>query len=148
MYRIIGIIALVGTLAGCPNPTTQQPDSKTFDGEYKIFLQSGPFRGPLQVRYGYDTKNSNRFDGSVIVTALPWSATKRETVLGDGQGLFLGTSLIVKYNRGIGWTRPSTPNPATVYHLEVWIDGELKERDVWRLTDDTSVETRSLLVRP
>ena len=42
MYRIIGIIALalVGTLAGCPNP--QQQFFKTFDGEYRITLQSGP----------------------------------------------------------------------------------------------------------
>ena len=49
MYRIIGIIALVGTLAGCNNPTAQQPTSKTFDGEYKIILQSGPPRVPLEV---------------------------------------------------------------------------------------------------
>ena len=148
MYRIIGIIALVGTLAGCPNPTTQQPATKTFDGEYKVILQSGPFRGPLNVRYGYDTKNSNRSDGSVIVTTLPWSATKRETVLGDGQGTFLPVSLYVSYARPRGWRRPVTPNPETVCHLEVWSDGELKERDVWRITDDTRYESRSLRVEP
>ena len=147
MYRIIGIIALVGTLAGCPNPTNRQ-FSKTFEGEYKITLQSGPFRGPLRVNYGYDTKNSNRSDGAVIVTALPWSATKRETSQGDGQGTFVPVSLSVTYNRGLGWTRPATPNPETVFHLEVWIDGELKERDVWKITDDTSYESRYLRVRP
>ena len=64
MYRIIGIIALVGTLAGCNNPTAQQPDTKTFEGEYKIILQSGPFRGPLRVQYGSRT---NVIDESLII---------------------------------------------------------------------------------
>ena len=150
MYRIIGIIALVGTLAGCNNPKGLQSSqlSKTFEGEYKIILQSGPFRGPLSVRYGNDTKNSNRLIGDVIVTRLPWSAIKRETVIGDGRGNFEYTSLIVNYDRPRGWTRPATPNPATVYHLEIWIDGKLKERDVWRITDDVSYETRSLRAQP
>ena len=150
MYRIIGIIALAGTLAGCNNPTALQLSqlSKTFDGEYKIILQSGPFRGPLSVLYGNDTKNSNRSDGSVIVTTLPWSATKRETVSGDGQGTFLPVSLLVRYHRPRGWTRPVTPNPDTVLHLEVWIDGELRERDAWRITDDMFFDTRSLRVQP
>ena len=147
MYRIIGIIALVAALAGCNNPKALQL-SKTFEGEYKILLQSGSFRGPLRVNYGYDAKNSNRSDGSIDVTTLPWSVTKRETVSGDGQGTFLPVSLRVRYTRPRRSTRSATPKPPTVYHLEVWIDGELKERDVWQITDDTSYESRSLRVRP
>ena len=145
MYRIIGIIALVGTLAGCPNPTTEQPDSKTFEGEYKIILQSGPFRGPLDVRYGSRVHVED--DAQIIRDAskLPWSARERSTVSRLADDKFPVTTIIVLYSRPSGFTRL---NQETVYRLEIWIDGTLKGTKIIKITDTVQNFSESLFVRP
>lgn len=145
MYRIIGIIALVGTLAGCPNPATQQPDSKTFDGEYKIILQSGPFRGPLEVWYGRDGRNTNRDTGSVTVTTLPWRAEKRETVSSNGQGGYLPITLVVSYSKPTG---VSAITGLTTYRLEIWTDGQLRKDQIMTIDNDSSLKIATVITNP
>ena len=133
MYRIIGIIALAGMVAGCPNPTTQQPESKTFEGEYKIILQSGPFRGPLRVRYGIEKTNANHDDTLVIRDSriLPWGVKKREPVLKTA-GRKHGVTLRATYSR----PSPFTPlGQETAYRIELWIDGMLKKTQVMKIGD-------------
>ena len=139
MYRIIGIIALVGTLAGCNNPTDSQSRStgfrlptKSFDAEYKITLQSGPFREKLTALYG---PNIGLAD-PVIVTSLPWSVKKRETNSVYHEGASVSTGLIVKYDPATRFAPPTTSRPETIYHVEIWINGEIKERQVLKINDE------------
>ena len=133
MYRIIGIIALVGTLAACQNPTTPQL-SKTFEGEYKIILQSGPFRGPLNVRYGIKKKGSNDNDSLIITDAsmLPWSVKKRDPVLRTA-GRKHGVTIEVNYSRPSGFIPVIRE---TIYRMELWIDGTLKETVMMKIKND------------
>ena len=134
MYRIIGIIALAGTLAACPNPTEPQLNQlrKTFDGEYKIILQSGPFRGPLEVWYGVERGDMNS-DSLVIRDArsLPWSVKKREPVLITG-GRKHGVTIRATYTRPTSFISFAQE---TVYRLELWIDGTLKKTQTMKIGD-------------
>ena len=144
MYRIIGIIALAGTLAGCPNPTAPQPITKTFDGEYKIILQSGPFRGPLSIRYGIkrnDDQNSLTINDA---SRLPWSVKKREPVL-TTLGRKHGVTLEVNYRRLSGFT-PLTHD--TTYLIELWIDNTLKETKMMKIRDSDASAFSILVTTP
>ena len=145
MYRIIGIIALVGTLAGCNNPTVQQPDSKTFEGEYKVILQSGPFRGPLQVRYGVARSDIN-MDLLTIsdASSLPWSVKKRDPVL-ISHGRKHGVIISASYSRP---TSATGPTQETVYRLELWINDTLRKTGFMKLRDDEPLIVVSLVDIP
>ena len=147
MYRIIGIIALAGTLAACQNPTAQPPDSKTFDAEYKIILQSGPFRGPLNVKYGVKGRSYLLDDSLTIKDAsrLPWSAKERaitlRNILTDEYGI---TSMSVNYDPAL----PLIPlAQGTVYQLEIWIDGKLKRTKIMQIRETDRYASGNLFVQ-
>ena len=149
MYRIIGIIALAGTLAACPNPTEPQLNQlrKTFDGEYKIILQSGPFRGPLEVSYGTKGK-SHALDDSLILkdaTRLPWNAKERGSVMRSATGEYFLTSMQATYYRPVSFI-PLTQE--TVYRLEIWIDGTLKRTVLMKIGDDDPFVAGLAAVQP
>ena len=142
MYRIIGIIALVGTLTGCPSPT-QQPGSKTFEAEYKIILQSGPFRGPLEI--AHPGGNSVTDDSMLIKDEmdLPRSWKVRATsYLIEGK---YRTSMDLAYSRPLG---SRDLGQETVYRLEIWTDGTLKGTRTVRIDDseDKKIVIRDLTV--
>lgn len=142
MYRIIGIIALVGTLAGCNNPTAQQPTSKTFEGEYKVILQSGPFRGPLEIHY-HD--KSPVLDDSLVIrdaSKLPWSRKEQVTnPIIDGKS---ATNIILIYSQPLGYTRLGQE---TVYRLEIWINGTLRKTRLVKIQDDTRSLVKAIIVK-